>query len=133
MVFEKHAQYISAFSALAVRPSRVPNAVRGGVVRDIASGARRSPWRPGRGVPHRFPATGRRTDLGHSTVRGKSEPRTFGGYNISGGTDLCGAFCTGNRELPQVPGEMQCRQLGSAVEANPQCVDWYIDLARARE
>jgi acetoacetyl-CoA synthetase len=38
-------------------------------------------------------------------------------YNISGGTDLCGCFCTGNRELPQVPGEMQCRQLGMAVEA----------------
>jgi acetoacetyl-CoA synthetase len=38
-------------------------------------------------------------------------------YNISGGTDLCGTFCTGNRELPQIPGEMQCRQLGSAVEA----------------
>jgi acetoacetyl-CoA synthetase len=38
-------------------------------------------------------------------------------YNISGGTDLFGTFCTGNRELPQVPGEMQCRQLGSAVEA----------------
>jgi acetoacetyl-CoA synthetase len=38
-------------------------------------------------------------------------------YNISGGTELCGAFCTGNRELPQIPGEMQCRQLGSAVEA----------------
>jgi acetoacetyl-CoA synthetase len=38
-------------------------------------------------------------------------------YNISGGTDLGGTFCTGNRELPQVPGEMQCRQLGAAVEA----------------
>jgi acetoacetyl-CoA synthetase len=38
-------------------------------------------------------------------------------YNISGGTDLCGTFCTGHRELPQVPGEMQCRQLGSAVES----------------
>jgi acetoacetyl-CoA synthetase len=38
-------------------------------------------------------------------------------YNISGGTDLCGTFCTGNRQLPQIPGEMQCRQLGAAVEA----------------
>jgi acetoacetyl-CoA synthetase len=37
--------------------------------------------------------------------------------NISGGTDICGCFCTGNRELPQVPGEMQCLQLGAAVEA----------------
>ncbi|MBI2746833.1 MAG: acetoacetate--CoA ligase [Burkholderiales bacterium] len=37
--------------------------------------------------------------------------------NISGGTDFAGAFIAGNRELPQVPGEMQCRVLGSAVEA----------------
>lgn len=37
--------------------------------------------------------------------------------NISGGTDLCGNFVTGNRELPQRPGAMQCRQLGAAVEA----------------
>jgi acetoacetyl-CoA synthetase len=37
--------------------------------------------------------------------------------NISGGTDLCGTFSTGNRELPQKAGEMQCRQLGAAVEA----------------
>ena len=37
--------------------------------------------------------------------------------NISGGTDLSGNFITGNRELPQVPGQMQCRQLGAAVEA----------------
>ena len=37
--------------------------------------------------------------------------------NISGGTDFCGAFLGGNRELPQVPGEMQCRLLGCAVAA----------------
>ena len=37
--------------------------------------------------------------------------------NISGGTDFCGAFVAGNRELPEVPGQMQCRQLGAAVEA----------------
>lgn len=37
--------------------------------------------------------------------------------NISGGTDFAGAFIAGHRELPQVPGEMQCRVLGSAVEA----------------
>ncbi len=37
--------------------------------------------------------------------------------NVSGGTDLAGAFIAGNRELPQVPGEMQCRMLGCAVEA----------------
>ena len=37
--------------------------------------------------------------------------------NISGGTDFCGAFIGGNRQLPMVPGEMQCRMLGAAVEA----------------
>ena len=37
--------------------------------------------------------------------------------NISGGTDFCGAFIGGNRELPQEPGVMQCRLLGCAVEA----------------
>ena len=37
--------------------------------------------------------------------------------NISGGTDFAGAFIGGNRELPQVPGQMQCRMLGSLVEA----------------
>ena len=37
--------------------------------------------------------------------------------NVSGGTDFCGAFIGGNRELPMVPGEMQCRMLGAAVEA----------------
>ncbi len=37
--------------------------------------------------------------------------------NISGGTDFCGAFIGGHRELPQVPGEMQCRLLGCAVLA----------------
>jgi len=37
--------------------------------------------------------------------------------NISGGTDFAGAFIGGNRELPQLPGEMQCRLLGCAVQA----------------
>lgn len=37
--------------------------------------------------------------------------------NISGGTDFAGAFIGGNRELPQVPGQMQCRLLGCAVQA----------------
>ena len=37
--------------------------------------------------------------------------------NISGGTDFAGAFIGGNRELPQVVGEMQCRLLGCAVQA----------------
>jgi len=37
--------------------------------------------------------------------------------NISGGTDFCGAFIGGNRELPDVPGQMQCRILGHRVEA----------------
>ena len=37
--------------------------------------------------------------------------------NISGGTDFAGAFIGGNRELPLKAGEMQCRELGCAVEA----------------
>jgi acetoacetyl-CoA synthetase len=37
--------------------------------------------------------------------------------NISGGTDFAGAFIGGHRELPQVPGQMQCRELGASVEA----------------
>jgi acetoacetyl-CoA synthetase len=37
--------------------------------------------------------------------------------SISGGTDFAGAFVGGNRELPQVRGEMQCRWLGAAVAA----------------
>ena len=37
--------------------------------------------------------------------------------NISGGTDFCGAFIGGHRELPQEPGVMQCRLLGCAVES----------------
>ncbi len=37
--------------------------------------------------------------------------------NISGGTDFCGAFIGGHRELPQTPGRMQCRELGCAVQA----------------
>jgi acetoacetyl-CoA synthetase len=37
--------------------------------------------------------------------------------NISGGTDICGLWIAGNRELPLVPGRMQCRQLGARVEA----------------
>jgi acetoacetyl-CoA synthetase len=37
--------------------------------------------------------------------------------NMSGGTDFAGAFIGGNRALPLVPGEMQCRLLGCAVEA----------------
>jgi acetoacetyl-CoA synthetase len=37
--------------------------------------------------------------------------------NISGGTDFASNFCTGNRDLPMRPGTLQCRQLGSAVEA----------------
>jgi acetoacetyl-CoA synthetase len=36
---------------------------------------------------------------------------------ISGGTDFAGAFVAGNRMLPVVAGEMQCRCLGAAVAA----------------
>ncbi len=37
--------------------------------------------------------------------------------NSSGGTDICASFTTAVRDLPPVPGRMQCRPLGSAVEA----------------
>ncbi len=37
--------------------------------------------------------------------------------NISGGTDFIAAVATGNPELPQVIGQMQCRGLGCALEA----------------
>lgn len=37
--------------------------------------------------------------------------------NISGGTDIAASFFSGNRELPQIPGRLQCRHLGAAVEA----------------
>jgi acetoacetyl-CoA synthetase len=36
---------------------------------------------------------------------------------MSGGTDFAGAFVAGLPTLPTVPGEMQCRCLGAAVEA----------------
>jgi len=38
-------------------------------------------------------------------------------FNSSGGTDICGAFCSGNIDLPPAPGKIQCRQLGAAVES----------------
>ena len=47
--------------------------------------------------------------------------------NISGGTDFVGAFIGGHRELPQVPGEMQCRLLGCAVEARNEAGQPVID------
>jgi acetoacetyl-CoA synthetase len=58
---------------------------------------------------------------GAKAPSGGNDQRECGGdiwwCNISGGTDFCGAFIGGNRELPQVPGQMQCRLLGCAVEA----------------
>ena len=47
----------------------------------------------------------------------QAEPGDIWWCNISGGTDFAGAFIGGNRELPLVAGEMQCRLLGCAVEA----------------
>ncbi len=61
---------------------------------------------------------------GAQAPSGGSEPHAMGERggniwwcNISGGTDFAGAFIGGNRELPLVPGEMQCRLLGCAVQA----------------
>ncbi len=47
--------------------------------------------------------------------------------NISGGTDFCGAFIGGNRELPSVPGQMQTRLLGCAVQAWNEAGEPVID------
>ena len=47
--------------------------------------------------------------------------------NVSGGTDFAGAFIAGNRELPLVPGEMQCRVLGSAVYAWNEAGESVVD------
>ena len=54
---------------------------------------------------------------GGSAVREATSVGAIWWCNISGGTDFAGAFIGGNRELPLVPGEMQCRLLGCAVEA----------------
>jgi acetoacetyl-CoA synthetase len=68
-------------------------------------------------TPPWIPASAGMTEQGSD----RHEVRERGGdiwwCNISGGTDFAGAFIGGNRELPQVPGEMQCRLLGCAVEA----------------
>ena len=47
---------------------------------------------------------------------------------MSGGTDFAGAFIGGNRELPLVPGEMQCRLLGCSVEAWNEAGDPVTDV-----
>ena len=54
--------------------------------------------------------------VAHAFAPGQSVPDIWW-CNISGGTDFCGAFIGGNRELPQEAGVMQCRLLGCAVEA----------------
>jgi acetoacetyl-CoA synthetase len=66
------------------------------------------------GIAGETPATGGPS----GPAQAGPEPRpTVYLSNISGGTDFAGAFIGGNRELPQVPGQMQCRLLGCAVEA----------------
>jgi acetoacetyl-CoA synthetase len=52
-----------------------------------------------------------------STSSVRTDSQDIWWCNISGGTDFCGAFIGGNRELPQVPGQMQCILLGCAVQA----------------
>ena len=36
--------------------------------------------------------------------------------SVSGGTDICSAFIGGNPDLAIIPGEIQCKMLGAAVE-----------------
>ncbi|MDM0046716.1 acetoacetate--CoA ligase [Variovorax dokdonensis] len=55
-------------------------------------------------------------EWGSALVRAAGSPEVWW-CNISGGTDFCGAFVGGNRELPEVPGQMQCRFMGAAVYA----------------
>ena len=71
-----------------------------------------------------YPMSAAEPPQGAKAPSGGSEPHAVGERggdiwwcNISGGTDFAGAFIGGNRELPLVPGEMQCRLLGCAVEA----------------
>ncbi len=73
--------------------------------------------------------------LASSAPSGGSEPHGVGERggnaiwfcNISGGTDFAGAFIGGNRELPQIPGQMQCRLLGCAVESWNEAGEPVID------
>ncbi|SFM28600.1 acetoacetate--CoA ligase [Variovorax sp. OV329] len=76
-----------------------------------ASGARGPSAAPGRARQASAPSRG----SGDTSVPSVGAPVWW--CNISGGTDFCGAFVGGNRELPEVPGQMQCRFLGAAVYA----------------
>ena len=58
-----------------------------------------------------------RMRAGASAICAPSAQEPVWWCNMSGGTDFAGAFVGGNRELPQLPGEMQCRLMGCAVEA----------------
>jgi acetoacetyl-CoA synthetase len=59
----------------------------------------------------------RGAELGHAAVRRAGPSKTSGGATSLAAPTFAGAFIGGNRELPLVPGEMQCRLLGCAVEA----------------
>ena len=94
---------------------------RRGLLRELPEGRRRAdargrPVAPAHDRLHRLAAVGRvlRLDLDHL-------PQVDGApiwlAPIAGGTDFAGAFLGGNRTLPVVKGEMQCRCLGAAVEA----------------
>ncbi len=65
------------------------------------------------GPPQEKPAPSGGSELQAASERGGN----IWWCNISGGTDFAGAFIGGNRELPLVAGEMQCRLLGCAVDA----------------
>ena len=76
------------------------------------------------GLPAQAGTARRVVDSGDDAACKASDPHAVGKRggdiwwcNISGGTDFAGAFIGGHRELPQVPGEMQCRLMGCAVEA----------------
>ena len=95
---------------------------RRGVLRELHEGRRRSRAAGDLSRVRALGTTGsplsaESAALGRGTLRSRSAQPTCGGANISGGTDFAGAFIGGNRELPQVPGKMQCRF--SAMRSKP--------------
>lgn len=52
-----------------------------------------------------------------SLKNGRSTASAIRWCNLSGGTDFAGAFMGPHPDLPEKPGEMQCRLLGFAVES----------------
>ncbi len=78
---------------------------------------RRRPEPAARDRFHRFAVVARTATNGSGTSCPRWRASDIWLTPIAGGTDFAGAFIGGNRTLPVVAGEMQCRCLGAAVEA----------------